>query len=312
MKPDIAIVADLPAVTGAALDAEFTVHRVSRADTTAAALSPIADRIRAIVTSGFRGMTAALMDALPKTEIIASFGVGYDSIDIAAAQARGIRVTNTPDVLTDDVADLALSLLLDAARGITAADRYVRAGRWPTGPYPLGRSVTGKTLGILGLGRIGKAIAARAQACGMKIAYHNRHPRSDVDYPYYPDAVALATVTDFLVLAAPGGAATRHVVDAAVLRALGRDGMLINIARGSLVDETALIAALQNGDIAGAALDVYAREPEVPAALIAMDHVVLLPHVGSATVETRQAMGQLVVDNLRAHFSGAPLLTPVV
>jgi lactate dehydrogenase-like 2-hydroxyacid dehydrogenase len=312
MKPEIALVTGLPPVTVAALEAAFTVHKVHEASDPKAFLAGIADRVRGIATSGGKGADAALMDALPKTEIIGGFGVGYDSIDIAAAKARGIRVTNTPDVLTDDVADLALVLLLDAARMVSASDRFVRAGRWLKGNYPLGRAVAGKTMGIIGLGRIGKAIARRGEACGMKIAYHGRSRQSDVDYPYYATPVELAKASDFLVIASPGGKETYRLVNAEVLAALGKEGTLVNIARGTVVDEPALVEALKNGTLGAAALDVFEDEPNVPTELFAMDNVVLLPHQGSATVETRRAMGQLMVDNLIAHFAGKPLLTPVV
>ncbi|HWK45645.1 MAG TPA: 2-hydroxyacid dehydrogenase [Stellaceae bacterium] len=311
MKPDIAVVSGMPPFTAEALEASFTVHKVYEAADKPAFLARIADRVRGIATSGGGGAKAALMDALPNTEIIGCFGVGYDAIDIDAAKARGIRVTNTPDVLTDDVADLALILLLDAARMVSASDRYVRAGLWPKASYRLTQAVAGKTAGIIGLGRIGKAIAKRLEACGMRIAYHGRSKQAGVEYPYYATARDLAEASDFLVLASPGGTETYHLVSAEVLAALGPKGTLINIARGSVVDEAAMIEALKNGSLGAAGLDVFENEPHVPEALFGMDNVVLLPHVGSATLETRQAMGQLMIDNLIAHFAGEPLLTPV-
>jgi hydroxypyruvate reductase len=268
--------------------------------------------VRAIVSSGHAGADAAMMDALPKTEIITCFGVGYDAIDVAAAKARKIAVTNTPDVLTDDVADLAIGLLIDVARRISRGDRFIRAGGWLKGGLEFGTALKGKKAGIVGLGRIGRATAKRAEAFGMEIAYHGRSRQPDVAYRYYPDLIGLARDCDFLLLTLPGGPETRNLVTAEVLAALGPQGTLVNVARGSVVDETALVAALQSGALGAAALDVFADEPRVPAALMAMDNVVLQPHVGSATHGTRAAMGQLVIDNLIAHFAGRPLLTRVV
>jgi hydroxypyruvate reductase len=239
-------------------------------------------------------------------------GVGYDGIDVAAAIERGIPVTHTPNVLNDEVADLAMGLMLSAARRIPLADRYVRAGRWAKeGPMPLARKVSGARLGIVGLGRIGQAIADRAQAFGMSIAYTARSARASLPYAFYPTAAALAAEVDFLIVITPGGAGTRHMINAEVLAALGSGGYLVNVARGSVVDEAALVDALQRGVIAGAGLDVFENEPHPLEALQALDNVVLTPHMASATVQTRQAMADLAADNLRAHFAGAPLLTPV-
>jgi lactate dehydrogenase-like 2-hydroxyacid dehydrogenase len=267
--------------------------------------------VRAIVSSGHAGADAAMMDALPKTEIITCFGVGYDAIDVAAAKARKIAVTNTPDVLTDDVADLAIGLLIDVARRISRGDRFVRAGGWLKGGLEFGTALKGKKVGIVGLGRIGQATAKRAEAFGMEILYHGRKRQPDVAYRYYPDLLGLARDCDFLLLTLPGGPETKGLVTAEVLAALGPQGTLVNVARGSIVDEAALVAALQSGALGAAALDVFVNEPRVPAALMAMDNVVLQPHVGSATHGTRAAMGQLVIDNLLAHFEGRPLLTRV-
>ncbi|WP_066341224.1 2-hydroxyacid dehydrogenase [Azohydromonas lata] len=268
----------------------------------AARLQGEAASFQALVTSAPVGVDAAMMAALPGLQVISSFGVGLDRIDLAAARGRGIQVGYTPHVLDDCVADTAMGLVLDAARGLSAADRYVRAGRWPGGPFPTMRKVSGARLGIVGMGRIGQQIAARAAGFRMEVAYHARQPVSGLALRHEPSLHALARWADFLVLALPGGAATRHIVDAAVLDALGPQGFLVNIARGSVVDERALVEALASGRIAGAGLDVYEHEPQVPARLLQLDNVVLLPHVGSNTRETRAAMADLVVRNLRAFF----------
>ncbi|MFP6748216.1 MAG: 2-hydroxyacid dehydrogenase [Alphaproteobacteria bacterium] len=265
-------------------------------------------RIRGIAMPGFAKVDAAMMKLMPKLEIVACFGVGYDGADTAYAVEHGIAVTNTPEVLTDCVADLGMGLILATLRRIVVGDRYVRAGRWvKEGFMDLTDSPRGRCLGIVGLGRIGLELASRAEAFGMSIAYHNRSERDDVSYPYYASAVALAEACDVLALTCPGGAATEKLIDAEVLTALGAKGYLINMARGSVVDEAALVAALADHAIAGAGLDVFADEPNVPEALFPFDHVVLQPHHASATVETRTAMGNLTIDNLIAHFSGQPL-----
>jgi len=268
--------------------------------------------IRAVVTGVAEGIDAATIDALPDLEIIAVCAVGYDSTDVAHARARNVAVTNTPDILTDDVADLAVALMLATARRVAAYDRFVRGGDWVRkGAPPLTRKVTGQRIGILGLGRIGSAIAKRAEPFAGEIAYHSRRPRTDVPYRYAPDLVQLAESVDILIVATAGGKETARLVDRAVLDALGPEGMLINIARGSVVDEEALVSALSDGRLGSAGLDVFVDEPHVPEALFAMENVVLLPHQGSATVQTRAAMGQLTIDNLEAHFGGRPLLTPL-
>ena len=256
-------------------------------------------------------VSKTLIEALPNLEIISQFAVGTDNIDLAAAKARGIAVTNTPDVLTDDTADTALALLLAVSRRVCEGDMYVRVGKWLNGPMPLGNSLKGKTAGIVGVGRIGRAIASRCEAFGMKIAYNGPNKKDDLSYDYVPDVHKLAEISDYLILSCPGGAETRHLVHSGILDALGPKGFLINVSRGSVVKEDDLVTALQEKKIAGAGLDVYANEPNVPQKLVKMDNVVLLPHVGSATVETRGLMGQLVVKNLLAHFNGDPLLTPV-
>ena len=293
----------------ARIEAAATVHRLWEAPDQAAFLREVGPGVQAMIGSG--RVDTALMDTMPNLQLIAGSGVGYDNVDVAAATARRIVVTNTPDVLTDTVADLALALLLAVERRIVAADAFVRRSDWQRGAFPFARDVRGLRLGILGLGRIGLAIARRAEVFGMHIAYSNRRPRTDVPYPYHPDAVSLAGASDVMLLVVPGGEGSRHVVNEAVLRALGPQGTLVNIARGSVVDEPALVSALAGKRIAGAALDVFADEPRVPEALFALDNVVLTPHIASATADTRAAMGQLVLDNLESFFRDGRALTPV-
>ncbi|MPZ11255.1 MAG: 2-hydroxyacid dehydrogenase [Kiloniellaceae bacterium] len=293
-----------------ALDSDFTVHRLWEAADRAALLKQLGGNVRAIATSGHLGADAATMDALPKLEIISCYGVGVDSIDLKHAAERKVIVTNTPDVLNDDVANMAIALLLATSREICNGDRYVREGKWLKGAMRLTRAIRGRQLGILGLGRIGKDIARKAEAFGMKIAYHGRK-KQDVPFRFYDDLVEMARDSDYLVAICPGGPATDKIVNRAVLDAIGPEGVFINVARGSVVDEPALVAALQEGRLGGAGLDVFAEEPKVPEALLTMEQVVLQPHAASATHETRRAMGDLVVDNLRAHFAGRPVLTPV-
>lgn len=270
-----------------------------------------APAVRAIATRGGQKVDAALMARLPALEIVANFGVGYDTVDAAAAARQGVIVTHTPDVLNEEVADLTLGLLLATIRQIPQADAFVRAGRWPAGPFPLTGTLRGRTIGMVGMGRIGRAIAHRLEGFGVPIGYHARHPQPDLAYAYYADLMAMARAVDTLIVIVPGGAATRNLINGEVLAALGADGIVVNVARGSVVDEAALLAALLERRIRGAGLDVFAREPHVPEAFFALDNVVLLPHVGSATGFTRQAMGQLVVDNLLAWFDGRGPLTPV-
>ena len=263
------------------------------------------DRILGIAMPGFARVNAAMMALMPNLQIAACFGVGYDGIDVSYAKQHGIAVTNTPEVLTDCVADLGMALTLATLRKVVEGDRYVRAGRWRSeGILDLSHSPRGRCLGIVGLGRIGMELAKRAEAFGMTIAYYNRSERDDVPYPYHASAVALAEACDVLALTCPGGAATLNLINAEVLEALGPKGYLINIARGSVVDEAALVQALSAQSIAGAGLDVFADEPMVPEALFAFENVVLQPHQASATVETRTAMGNLTIDNLLAHFQG--------
>ena len=309
-KAEVLAVAPLMPFLMESLRAEYTVHdRIHVSDP--AAFAAVAPRIRAVVANGEAKVPRDLMAQLPALEMISVFGVGYDGVDVPAAHERGVPVTNTPEVLNDDVADLALGLLLSIARRIPQADRFVREGEWTKGPFALSRKVTGARIGIVGMGRIGQAIAHRALAFQMDVSYTARSPRSNVPYTFYPDAAALAAAVDFLVVITPGGAATRGMIDAKVLQALGPQGYLVNVARGSVVDQPALVAALQNGVIAGAALDVFVDEPNVPAELRSMPNVVLTPHVGSGTRQTREAMAMLTFNNLRAHFAGQPLLTPV-
>lgn len=310
MKPELVMVGPMMPHVMETLDSEFTVHRLWEAADRAALLNEAGARVRGIATSGNLGADAALMDALPKLEIVGCYGVGVDSIDLEHAAKRKVIVTNTPDVLNDDVANMAIALLLATSREICNGDRYVREGKWLKGAMHLTRAIRGRRLGILGLGRIGKDIARKAEVFGMEIAYHGRG-RQDVPYRYYAGLVEMARDCDFLVAICPGGPATDRIVDRAVLDALGPEGIFINVARGSVVDEPALVAALQEGRLGGAGLDVFAEEPKVPEALLAMEQVVLQPHAASATQETRRAMGDLVVENLRAHFAGKPVLTPV-
>jgi lactate dehydrogenase-like 2-hydroxyacid dehydrogenase len=263
------------------------------------------------VCGGHTRIDATFVELFPRLEIVSSFGVGYDHIDAATLAKRGIVVTHTPDVLTGEVADLALGLLIATVRQLPQVDRYLRAGKWLERPYPLTTTLRGRKIGILGLGRIGKAIARRLEACDLEIEYHGRKPQPDMAYRYHPTLLGLAKSCDVLMVVASGGAETKHIVNKDVLEALGPDGILINVGRGSVVDEAALVQALKDGQILSAGLDVFEDEPRVPAELIAMEHVVLLPHVGSASVHTRNAMGQLVVDNLVSWFAGKGAITPV-
>ena len=303
-------VAKPPPLLAPRLQARFTVHALD-----AATLPAVAADIRGIFASGESKVSAELINQLPALQIISVMGVGYDGIDVAAAKARGVMVSHTPDVLNDDVADLAIGLMLSAARQLPAADRFVRAGLWPQGPMPLARKLSGARLGIVGMGRIGQAIAQRALAFNMAVAYTARTAKPALPWAYFASAAALAAESDFLVVITPGGAGTRKLIDAKVLAALGQSsgqkGILVNVARGSVVDEAALIDALEQGVIAGAGLDVFEAEPHVPERLRALPQVVLSPHIGSATGQTRQAMADLAFDNLQRVLSGQPARTPV-
>lgn len=307
---DVLSVTKLSPLLEPQLRAAFHLHdRLHETDP--AAFAKLAPSIRAIAASGESKVPASLIAQLPALEIISVFGVGYDGVDVAAAKARNVMVTHTPNVLNDDVADLAIGLMLAAARQLPAADRYVKEGQWPNGPMPLARKVSGARMGIVGMGRIGQAIAQRALAFNMSVAYTARSAKANIPHAYYPSATALAAESDYLVVITPGGEGTRKLINAEVLRALGTKGILVNVARGSVVDESALIEALQNGVIGGAGLDVFEAEPNVPEALRALPHVVLAPHIGSATSQTRQAMADLAFNNLKSHFEGHAVHTPV-
>lgn len=295
------------------LEPVFTVHKGWEAADSDALIDEIGGKVRGIALGNRGRVDPALMERLPKLEIVANFGVGYDSIGVDAAAARGILVTNTPDVLTEEVADTAIGLLLMTVRELPSAERYLRAGKWAVeGAYPLTRAtMRNRTVGIIGLGRIGLAIARRLDAMQVPVVYNNRRARTDVPYRHYPDLMAMAKDVDTLMFVLPGGKATEKLVDAELLKALGPSGVLINIGRGSTVDDAALIDALRNGTILAAGLDVFVDEPHVPEELIALPNTVLLPHVASASMHTRDAMGQLVVDNLRSWFERGQPITPV-
>ena len=272
----------------------------------------VAAIVRGCVTNGHSGPPPEMIDRMSKLEIIASASVGYDGIPVEYARSKGIPVCNTPEVLNDDVADLAIGLMIMTARNLVTTDRYVRSGRWPKeGEYPLAKRASGKRVGILGMGRIGKEIGKRAEAMNNTVAYHSRRPVADVSWRHYPDLVELAKNSDFLIVIIPATPQTAKIVNKAVIEALGPTGILVNVARGAVVDEDALVEALVSGKLGGAGLDVFANEPQVPEVLFGMDNVVLQPHVGSASHETRRAMSQLVLDNLDAHFAGNPLLTEI-
>ena len=312
MKPEILQMGPMMPHVEAALNEAYTVHRLFEAEDRDGLIAEAGPRIRGIATDGHLGASADLMDSLPALEIVSCYGVGTDAIDLDHAKAKGVTVTNTPDVLNDDVANMAVLLLLATSRTLVANDAWVRQGRWiADGAPPLARSIRGAKVGILGLGRIGKDIAEKVQIFGCEIAYHGRS-KQDVPYAYYDDLTAMAREVDYLIAICPGGEATKGLVNAEVLEALGPKGVFINVARGSVHDEEALVAALYNGTLGGAGLDVFEDEPNVPEALLKMDHVVLQPHQGSATTETRRAMGDLVVENLRRHFAGEGVKTRVV
>jgi len=311
MKPRVLQHGRLMTGLEVALAEHFDLHPLWKEADPKAFLAAHGGEFTALATSARFGADRALIEALPRLAVIANFGVGVDTIDLVAARSRGVAVSNTPDVLTGCVADLAFGLLIDAARRLSAADRFVRRGDWLKGPFPLATRVWGKKLGIVGLGRIGTAIARRAGGFDMVVRYHNRRPVEGCPHAYEASLPALAAWADFLVVACAGGAATRHLVSREVIDALGPGGFVVNISRGSVVDEPALVEALQAGRIAGAALDVFEDEPKVPPALFALDNVVLLPHIASATGETRQAMADCVLANLRSWFDSGRLLTPV-
>lgn len=313
MKPEILLIEPMMPEIEAKLDADYQVHRYHAVVDKTAFVAAIAANVRAIVTGGGSGAGNTLIDALPNLEIIAINGVGTDAVDLQHARSRSIRVTTTPGLLTNDVADLAIGLLIAAFRCICTGDRFIRTWRWARGEsLPLARKVTGRRLGILGMGRIGHAVARRAEAFEMSVAYNDLRALEDVSYRYEPDLVSLAQHSEALIVAASGGPQSRGLVNAPVLDALGPEGVLVNIARGSIVDEPALVAALVDGRLGAAGLDVFADEPNVPEALLRLENVVLQPHRSSATVETRRAMGELVLANLAAQLAGKEPVTPVV
>ena len=310
-KPELLMLGPYNAPEMEMLAQSFTLHRLWEAADKDAMLARLAPSVRAVGTKGEIGADAALMDKLPKLEIIACYGVGVDAIDLAHARARGIRVTNTPGVLTEDVADMAWALLLATARRIPAGDAHVRSGAWAERAMAMTTRVWGKRLGVVGLGRIGRAVAKRAEGFGMRVAYSGRSRRDDAPYDWHPDPASLAAVSDMLVVCASGGLATKGLVGAEAIGALGPSGILVNVSRGTVVDEAALLDALENGGIAATGLDVFLNEPRIDPRFLRLENAVLQPHNSSGTRETRMAMAELVRDNLLAHFAGRPLPTPV-
>jgi lactate dehydrogenase-like 2-hydroxyacid dehydrogenase len=311
-KREVILVGPLKPVVVKGLDAICTVHRAAETKDRDAFFKAHAD-VRAIACSDTAyGIPGTLMAHFPKLEIVSSFGVGYDHMDVKYASTHNVVLTNTPNVLTEEVADTALGLLLSTVRELPQAERFVRVGEWLERGYPLTKAtLRNRTVGIVGMGAIGQAIARRLDAFGVPVVYHTRKPRRDVNYLHCPNLIEMARTVDILMIIVPGGPGTANLINAEVLDALGPDGILINMARGSVVDEPALIKALQEKRIMAAGLDVFAKEPNVPAELIAMDNVVLFPHLGSASVYTREKMDQLVVDNIAAWAAGKPPLTPV-
>ena len=302
----------LPPPLAGKLPALGSVETLSDAPDQAAFLRERGGEFTVLITTGTQGADKALIDALPNLKAICSLGVGYDAIDLEAVRARGVVLSNTPDVLNDCVADLAMGLLIDVVRGISASDRHVRRGDWPrVGPTMPSTRVSGKRLGMLGMGRVGQVIARRASGFDMEIRYHTRTAKPELSWQHEPSLMALAQWCDFLIVACPGSPETFHLVSAEVLKALGPQGYLVNVARGSVVDEKALVAALENGQLGGAGLDVFENEPEVPASLLSNERVVVLPHVGSATRETRAAMCELVLSNVESFLSEGRLVTAV-
>lgn len=308
---DLLVYGPVKPVINDGFPAPFVAHTIESKHDLSRLPKDVAARIRGIAVTGLVPTDSTVLAQFPKAEMVASFGVGYDHVDAAEAGRRGLVVTNTPDVLTDEVADLALGLLISTVRQLPQVDRYLREGKWLKGNYPLTTSLRGRKVGIVGLGRIGKAVAQRIEAFGLPVVYHGRTRQPDVAYRYYPSLVEMAADVDTLISVAPGGASTHHIINAEVLKALGPNGIVVNVGRGTVIDEQALIKALQDKTILSAGLDVFEDEPRVPAELIAIEHAVLLPHVGSASVHTREAMGQLLVDNLVSWFDGKGPLTPV-
>lgn len=308
----ILVICQMHQTVTAHLAEHYEVLELWRHDDPLAILKSEGKGIEGIVTGAFCGLNTDYLDYLPDVKVVSTFGVGYDSIDTQALATRGIQLGNTPDVLNDAVADTALALLLAVVRQVSTADRFVRAGEWSKRVYPLSPNVSGKKVGIVGLGNIGKVIAKRLHGFDGEIAYHNRRQRDDVDYKYFSSLTEMADWANFLIVATVGGAETRHLINVEVLQALGPTAYLVNIARGSVIDETALLSALQNGQIAGAGLDVFENEPHVPEGFLSLDNVVLMPHLGSATFEAREGMAQRVNDNLDAFFGQGEVLSRVV
>jgi lactate dehydrogenase-like 2-hydroxyacid dehydrogenase len=311
MKPEILVLVPIYAPTLAALEREFAVHKLWEARDPDSLVKKMSGKARAVVTTGSSGMAASLFDALPRLEIVGCFGTPHGAVDLGLARRRGVIVTNTPDSITEDVADLALGLMVALMRRIVEADRFVRAGKWLSGLLTPGTGLGGKTCGIIGLGAIGRGIAKRAEAFRMSVGYYGPRPKEGVSCSYYPDLAELARASDCLVVACASTPETRNLVNARILAALGPEGYLVNIARGPIVDEQAMIAALRDRQIAGAALDVFWDEPRVPAELMTMENVVLAPHIGSTTLEIREGRGAKLLANLRAHFAGKPVPTPL-
>lgn len=313
-KPQILQVGPYPEWDEEPLNAAFSIHRYFEADDKAGFLAAVGPNVRAIATRGELGANRTMIEACPALELVSVYGVGFDAVDLAACRERGIRVTNTPDVLTNDVADLGVAMMLCLSRGMIGAESWVKDGSWEAkGLYPLKRRVWGRRAGVLGLGRIGYEVAKRLQGFDMQIAYSDVAPKDFApNWEFVADPVALAAQSDFLFITLAASAATRHIVGREVIAALGGEGMLINISRASNIDEEALLAALESGALGSAALDVFEGEPKLNSRFLALDNVLLQPHHASGTIETRKAMGQLVRDNLTAHFSGQPLLTPVL
>ena len=311
-KADVLVWGPMHAALTDNLNRDFTVHNRWEIKDLNAWAAEHGDKVRGVVTSGVFGTDNAILDRLPNLAVVNSFGVGYDAVDTAYLARRGIQLSNTPDVLNSAVAETALALMLAVSRRISEAERFVRAGQWGKGKFPLGNDLNGKTCGIVGLGKIGKTIARLAAAFDMNVAYFRRgHAYPDVTYTHYADLQELAKVSDYLIVIVPGGPDTQHLINRDVLKALGAKSYLINVARGSVVDEHALVASLLEGEIGGAALDVFADEPNVPAQLLTLDNVVLTPHIGSGTHETRQAMADLVFANVTSFFDEGTLITGV-
>ncbi len=312
MKPGLLIIQKRTPLLLDALARDYTVHDYGRALDKDAFVAEVAGDVRAMLTNGRGGASAALIAALPRLEIICTFGVGYEMVDLDACRARGIALTNAPGTNDVGVAEMALLLMLAVTRKLIAADRFVKQGRWPDGGFPRTHTIGGKRLGIVGLGRIGTKIAERADAFGMDIAWHGPNEKPDVPWCYVSELTELANWADYLVLSCPGGDATRHMISTPELRALGPDGILVSVARGTVVDPDAVIAALDGNIIAGAGLDVFEGEPDLPEAIRALDNVILTPHIGAITHEALEGGRDLLLANLSAHFSGNPVLTPVI